>query len=222
MGEAVRLPQPAPFAPAPQRRSRLDHLRDLVAAALVLGFDRLAGFLIDELLPQPIAGRLVDLPGGDALCAALGIHLIVYCAIAACFAFGLYALLQPSRGPNSGLTAYKPPPATVIVGVLVADPFFTAQRKQVVSLVARHGWPAVYQWREFADDGGLASFGPNLFDSYRQAGLFAARILKGEKPADLPVQQPTKFELILNLRTAKALGLTVPLALLGRADEVIE
>jgi putative tryptophan/tyrosine transport system substrate-binding protein len=89
-------------------------------------------------------------------------------------------------------------------------------------LVARHGWPAIYQWREFADAGGLASYGPNLFDSYRQVGLFAARILKGEKPADLPVQQPTKFEFILNLKTARTLGLTIPLPLIDRADEVIE
>jgi putative ABC transport system substrate-binding protein len=110
-----------------------------------------------------------------------------------------------------------------IAGLLVAaDPFFTAQRVQVLALVNKLRSPAIYQWREFADAGGLASFGPNLFDSYRQAGLFAARILKGEKPSDLPVQQPTKFEFVINLKTAKTLGLTVPLALLGRADEVIE
>jgi putative tryptophan/tyrosine transport system substrate-binding protein len=110
-----------------------------------------------------------------------------------------------------------------IAGLLVgADPFFSAQRIQIVVLAARYGWPAIYQWREFADAGGLASFGPSLFDSYRQVGLFAARILKGEKPGDLPVQQPTKFEFVINLRTAKALGLQVPLPLLGRADQVIE
>src|SRR6266540_1910011 len=110
-----------------------------------------------------------------------------------------------------------------VAGLLVAaDPFFTSQRTQVIVLATRHGWPAIYQWREFADVGGLASYGPNLFDSYRQVGLFAARILRGEKPADLPVQQPTKFEFVINLRTAKALGLTVPLPLIGRADEVIE
>jgi putative tryptophan/tyrosine transport system substrate-binding protein len=110
-----------------------------------------------------------------------------------------------------------------VAGLLVAaDPFFTAQRAQVLALVNKSRLPAIFQWREFADAGGLASFGPNLFDSYKQAGLFAARILKGEKPSDLPVQQPTKFEFVVNLRTAKELRLTVPLALLGRADEVIE
>jgi putative tryptophan/tyrosine transport system substrate-binding protein len=110
-----------------------------------------------------------------------------------------------------------------VAGLLVAaDAFFSSQRTQIVVLATRHGWPAIYQWREFVDAGGLASYGPSLFDSYRQVGLFAARILKGERPSELPVQQPTKFEFVINLRTAKALGLTVPLALLGRADEVIE
>jgi putative ABC transport system substrate-binding protein len=110
-----------------------------------------------------------------------------------------------------------------VAGLLVAaDPFFTSQRTKVILLATRHGWPAIYQWREFADAGGLASYGPNLFESYRQVGLFAARILKGEKPADLPVQQPTKFEFVINLKAAKALGLDIPPMLLAAADEVIE
>lgn len=109
------------------------------------------------------------------------------------------------------------------VAVLVcADPLFTSQRKDVVSHMATHRWPAIYQWREFAEIGGLASFGPSLFDSYRQVGLFAARILAGEKPAQVPVQQPTRFEFVLNLPTARALGLSVPVALLSRADDVID
>jgi ABC-type uncharacterized transport system substrate-binding protein len=142
---------------------------------------------------------------------------------AAAQAAGRELIFAPSHTPKEFEDAFGTFARHSIVGVLVAaDPFFSAQRKQVVSLVARHGWPAIYQWREFADAGGLASYGPNLFDSYRQVGLFAARILNGEKPADLPVQQPTKFEFILNLRTAKTLGLTIPLALIVRADEVIE
>jgi putative ABC transport system substrate-binding protein len=110
-----------------------------------------------------------------------------------------------------------------IAGLLVAaDPYFTGRRSQVVVLATRHGWPTMYQWREFVDIGGYASFGSNLTEQYRQVGFFVARILKGEKPADLPVQQPTKFEFVVNLRTARALGHTVPLPLLARADEVIE
>lgn len=110
-------------------------------------------------------------------------------------------------------------PAAVLVA---ADPLFVSRRKEVVSLMARHRWPAIYQWREFAEVGALSSFGPNLFESYRQVGLFAARVLNGEKPSELPVQQPTRFEFVLNLRTARVLGLAVPIALLSRADEVID
>ena len=106
--------------------------------------------------------------------------------------------------------------------ILVADPFFVNRRDQIISSAAQGRFPGLYFLREFAESGGLASYGGNLIDSYRLTGAYVARILKGEKPADLPVQQGTKLELFINAKSAKALGITVPLPLSGRADEVIE
>jgi putative ABC transport system substrate-binding protein len=106
--------------------------------------------------------------------------------------------------------------------VVAADPFLSNRREQIVAMASRSAVPAIYAWREFAAAGGLISYGASLTTAYRMVGQYAGKVLRGAKPADLPVQQPTTYELIINLKTAKALGLTVPQSMLINADEVIE
>jgi putative tryptophan/tyrosine transport system substrate-binding protein len=114
-----------------------------------------------------------------------------------------------SREPNTGL-------------IVMPDIFILAHREQIIALAAQHRLPAAYAYRLFPASGGLMSYGTDLVDLFRRAAPYVDRILKGKKPSDLPVQTPTKYELVVNLNTAKALGLTIPPALLARADEVIE
>ena len=128
-----------------------------------------------------------------------------------------------ASGPSEIDTAFTTLAERRVGGLLVAaDAFFNTRKEQFIVLSARHALPAIFPLREFPAAGGLMSYGTSLADAYRQEGLYAGRILKGEKPAEMPVQQAVKIELVINLQTAKSLGLTIPLPLLGRADEVIE
>jgi putative ABC transport system substrate-binding protein len=138
-------------------------------------------------------------------------------------ALGVRPHFVEARGPEdfdrafSDMTRARAGALTVLPSVM-----FFSERRRLVDLAAKNRLPAVYPWREFVDAGGLMAYGANIADNYRRAATYVDKILKGAKPGDLPVEQPTKFELVINLKTAKALGLTIPPSLLARADEVIQ
>ena len=138
-------------------------------------------------------------------------------------AIGPQILLLKASGERDIQAAFESAARQQAGGLLVAhDPYFLSRREQFVALAARHTMPAIYESSEFVSAGGLMSYGSRITDNYRLAGNYVGRILKGAKPAALPIQQPTKFELVINLKTAKALALTIPPSLLARADQVIE
>jgi putative tryptophan/tyrosine transport system substrate-binding protein len=174
---------------------RLALLRELVPHATTIGF-----------LQHPDS-PLTNLPDVQAAAAAAGVRLVVVSARSDRELETVFAHLVQHKAD------------TLLVG---ADPFFVSRRRDLVALAARAAIPTIYFGREFVEAGGLISYAASLARAYRDAGLYAGRVLKGEQPADLPVQQPTKFELVINVKTAQALGLAIPSSILRRADEVIQ
>jgi putative tryptophan/tyrosine transport system substrate-binding protein len=177
---------------------RLELLHELIPTANVVGL------LVNPTNPNPAEPTTKNL---HAAARALGLELHVVHASTERDFDNVFATLAQLRA------------VALVIG---ADPFFSSRLELLASLTIRHAVPAVYQTREFTAAGGLMSYGANFTDTFRAAGAYTGRILKGDKPADLPVQQTTKVELFLNLRTAKVLGLGVPRTLVARADEVIE
>jgi len=181
-----------------------------------------------ELIPKRVQLLIELIPGAMKIALLLNSDSIDADAVvkdfeAATRGFGRQPILLMTSSESDLETAFVSAVQQRADGLLVhSDSSFTNWRSQIVALAARHALPTAYAWREFVGAGGLLSYGPSIPWAYRQIGQYAGRILKGEKPRDLPVQMPTRFEQIINLKTAKAIGLTVPNTLLAIADEVIE
>jgi putative ABC transport system substrate-binding protein len=207
---------------------------DAVAAGLVANLNRPGGNITGvTLLGQEMGPKRIELahqlvPNANALAALVNLKFPLALAEsrdmqAAADSRGLqFTVLEASTESEidvafSGITRHK-----VDVLLTSTDPFLLGQRERIVQLAARQNVPAVYFLRDFVDAGGLISLGSKTSNSYRQVGIYVGRILKGEKVGELPVVQPTRFDLVINLRTARALGLEIPTLLLIRADEVIE
>jgi ABC-type uncharacterized transport system substrate-binding protein len=176
---------------------RVGLLRDLVPAATTVA-----------VLSNPnFAAAVANVRESEAAARAMGKQVVIFNAS------------SDAEIETAFVNIVQALPGALLVG---ADPFFNSRRGLIVALAARHAIPAIYEWREFAEAGGLISYGTSLVGAYHQQGIYAGRILKGEKPADLPVVQLSKFELVINLNTARALGLAIPPGVLAIADEVIE
>jgi putative ABC transport system substrate-binding protein len=176
---------------------RLEILHELLPKARVIGV------LVDPTFP-PAATQVTEL---QTAAAAQGLQVRVFDASS-----------EPELGPAFADIASAGVGAVALVG----NPFFNNKRDELVALSVRYAMPSMFELREFTESGGLISYGPSIDEVYRQLGVYAGRVLKGDKPGDLPVMQPSKFDLVINLKAAKALGLTVPPRLLALADAVIE
>jgi putative tryptophan/tyrosine transport system substrate-binding protein len=207
---------------------------DPVAAGIVRSFNRPGGnvtgvsFLTGELMPKRLEILHEMVPGVGTIAMLVnpgtrGNAELTASVKDAAAQLRLQLPILEARGAGDFEVAFARLAELHAGALLVStDPLFTERRSELVSLAARYGVPASYAWREFVAAGGLVSYGASIAGAYRQAGFYAGRILNGDKPADLPVLQPATFELVINLNTAKALGLTVPPSILARADEVIE
>ena len=207
---------------------------DPVAAGFVASLNRPSGnmtgasILSNELGPKRLELLHQLAPNAAAMAVLLNPtnpNLVPQTKVlqAAAGALGVDLQVLPVRSDQDIDAAFANMAARHVGAFLIGpDSFFFSRNAQIAALALRHALPAMYQWREFAAAGGLISYGPRVTEPYREAGVYAGRILKGERPADLPVVQSSKIEMVINLRTAKALGLTVPTPLLVAADEVLE